>query len=73
MHGTISIGTIGCSFSKYGEFLTDAYCLDQVIRDGAPVSIPSRDLTIGDVVQLNMGDIVPADLRMLHTECLKST
>lgn len=35
-----------------------------VIRDGVDVKIPASELVPGDMVRLNLGDRVPADLRM---------
>ena len=37
-----------------------------VIRDGAEVEVPSRDLVPGDIIVLEAGDIVPADARLLE-------
>jgi Ca2+-transporting ATPase len=34
----------------------------QVLRDGAAITIPARELVVGDVVRLAEGDRVPADL-----------
>ena len=34
-------------------------------RDGAWMSVPARDLVVGDVVKLSLGTIVPADARLL--------
>ncbi len=42
-----------------------------VIRNGKQVEIDSSQLTIGDIVLLNPGDKVPADLRLLKTNNLK--
>eukprot|EP00392_Amoebophrya_sp_AT5.2_P001172 g1174.t1 len=42
-----------------------------VIRDGAEVEIDSLKVVVGDVVVLNVGDIVPADLRILDSNELK--
>jgi H+-transporting ATPase len=37
----------------------------RVIRDGKWITPPSRDLVPGDVIRLRLGDIVPADARLL--------
>jgi len=42
--------------------------LAKVKRDGAWVSIPSRELVPGDVVRVRIGDIVPADARLFDGE-----
>ena len=38
-----------------------------VWRDGAPVRLPTTGLVPGDVVALGVGDVVPADMRLLGT------
>ena len=40
----------------------------KVIRDGKQLVLPSRELVVGDVVVLDTGDYVPADLRII--ECV---
>ena len=42
-----------------------------VIRDGRPVRIPAADLVPGDVVLLEAGQIIPADLRLVGAASLK--
>ncbi len=37
----------------------------RVLRDGTWTTAPSRDLVPGDVIRLRLGDIVPADARLL--------
>jgi H+-transporting ATPase len=37
----------------------------RVIRDGAWTTAPARELVPGDVIRLRLGDIVPADARLL--------
>jgi H+-transporting ATPase len=37
----------------------------RVRRDGAWTTVPSRELVPGDVIRLRLGDIVPADARLL--------
>ncbi len=39
-----------------------------VIRDGKHSEIPFSEVTIGDIVFLSVGDIVPADLELLETK-----
>ena len=39
----------------------------KVIREGIPELIPARDLVPGDLVQLEAGDGVPADLKILES------
>ena len=43
----------------------------QVIRDGFQVTVPSRELVPGDIVLLEAGNYVPADLRLVSTANLK--
>lgn len=38
----------------------------KVMRDGHQVTVPSEDLVPGDLVLLEAGDKVPADLRLVH-------
>jgi len=41
------------------------------LRDGKPVSVDVTALVPGDVVQLSVGDVVPADLRLLRADGLE--
>jgi Mg2+-importing ATPase len=41
-----------------------------VLRDGAVVELPRRELVPGDVVQLSAGDLVPADAKLLEARDL---
>lgn len=43
----------------------------KVVRDGERVTIPSRELVIGDVVILEAGDFIPSDGRILESFNLK--
>ena len=43
----------------------------KVIRDGKKMSIPSRELVPGDIVALEAGDFIPADLRLIEAHNLK--
>lgn len=39
----------------------------QVIRDGVQIDVPGRDIVPGDIVLLEAGNYVPADLRLVET------
>jgi len=43
----------------------------QVLRDGIPVVLSSTELVTGDVVVLEAGNVVPADMRLLETHSLR--
>jgi Ca2+-transporting ATPase len=43
----------------------------RVVRDGATLTLPSRELVPGDVVLLEAGNYVPADVRLLETVNLR--
>ena len=38
-----------------------------VVRDGSTLNIPTAELVVGDLVELKVGDTVPADLRYVPT------
>jgi P-type Mg2+ transporter len=43
----------------------------EVQRDGRPVRVPVTELVPGDIVLVRLGDIIPADLRLLSVEELE--
>jgi Ca2+-transporting ATPase len=43
----------------------------QVLRDGVAVSLPSSEIVPGDIVLLEAGNAVPADLRLAETHTLR--
>ncbi len=43
----------------------------KVIRNGDLIVIPSRELVVGDIVQLEAGDYIPADVRIIESVNLK--
>jgi len=43
----------------------------QVIRDGHQMTIPGREIVVGDIVLLEAGNYVPADLRLIETVNLR--
>ena len=49
--------------------MTKPFC--KVIRDGVINKIKSEELVVGDIVVIEAGDIVPADLRLLESQSLK--
>ncbi len=49
--------------------LTKPYC--KVNRNGRTIKVKSEELVLGDIVVLEAGDIIPADLRLLESNSLK--
>lgn len=43
----------------------------KVYRDGKYIQIPSAEIVVGDIVELETGDIIPADLRLIDSYNLK--
>lgn len=43
----------------------------KVLRDGIIIEVPSENLVVGDVVELETGAVVPADLRLIESANLK--
>ena len=43
----------------------------KVLRDGAVIPLPARELVVGDVILLDAGDLVPADGRIIESASLK--
>jgi Ca2+-transporting ATPase len=43
----------------------------QVIRDGHQITVPSRELVPGDIVTIEAGNYIPADLRLIESINLK--
>jgi P-type E1-E2 ATPase len=42
-----------------------------IIRDGKESRIAAENLVIGDIVKLNLGDRIPADMRLIDVKDLK--
>ncbi len=79
MFAIVAIITLNAGLGFAQEYRADramaalgalAQPLTQVRRDGAERSIPSTELVPGDIVLLSVGNIVPADLRLLDAEHL---
>ncbi|MEO9137617.1 MAG: cation-transporting P-type ATPase, partial [Jatrophihabitans sp.] len=75
--GVIVALSVGLGFvneyraEKAAEALHDQIHHEAVVtRDGAAVSVDVTDLVPGDLVELRLGDIVPADLRLLSSSGL---
>ncbi|WP_442574540.1 magnesium-translocating P-type ATPase [Microbacterium sp. F51-2R] len=71
--GIILVASIGLGFVNEFRAERTADALHDRIRhtaiahrDGAPVEVDVTDLVPGDVVQLNTGTVVPADMRLLE-------
>lgn len=43
----------------------------KVLRDGAVIQVPARELVVGDVILLEAGDMIPADGRLIENASLK--
>ncbi|SHK05589.1 cation-translocating P-type ATPase [Hespellia stercorisuis] len=43
----------------------------KVLRDGSVVLLPTREITVGDTIMLEAGDVVPADGRIVENYSLK--
>lgn len=41
-----------------------------VIRNGIEIKIPMKEVTIGDIIVLSAGDMIPADLRLIESKDL---
>jgi Ca2+-transporting ATPase len=52
------------------ELRAAAAPLASVRRDGGPREVPARELVPGDVVLLRVGDVVPADVRIVRSDAL---
>ncbi|WP_283678946.1 HAD-IC family P-type ATPase [Lentilactobacillus sp. Marseille-Q4993] len=42
-----------------------------VIRDGHKIEVPARELVVGDIVSVEAGDAIPADMRLFNADNLK--
>ena len=42
-----------------------------VLRDGEPVHVKGEEIVVGDIVVLEAGDVVPADMRLLEVNTIK--
>ena len=43
----------------------------QVIRGGHQMTIPSRELVVGDIVLIEAGNYIPADMRLVESVNLR--
>lgn len=43
-----------------------------VVRDGKRIAVPSSDITIGDIIYIEEGNAVPADLRLIEEDELST-
>ena len=43
----------------------------QVRRNGSTMEISAADLTVGDIVELKAGDLIPADIRIIKSDGFK--
>ncbi|ASG20508.1 Ca2+-transporting ATPase [Nitrospirillum viridazoti] len=72
---TASVGIAAAQESRSERVLDTLRTLTspraQVLRDGARVRIPGREVVPGDIVFLEEGDRVPADIHLLSTQDLE--
>mmetsp|Transcript_10607 Transcript_10607/g.23550 ORF Transcript_10607/g.23550 Transcript_10607/m.23550 type:complete len:1066 (+) Transcript_10607:99-3296(+) len=72
LNTTIGIVQEG-SAEKAAEALKGMLSSDALlVRDGKDVKVPAANIVPGDIVKLNLGDRVPADLRMLEVSNLSA-
>ncbi|WP_149315563.1 HAD-IC family P-type ATPase [Lentilactobacillus buchneri] len=57
------------ALSKIKELLVSQ---NYVIRDGHKIEVPARELVVGDLVNLEAGDAVPADLRLISADNMRA-
>lgn len=57
------------ALSKIRELLVSQ---NYVIRDGHKIEVPARELVVGDLVNLEAGDAVPADLRLISADNMRA-
>lgn len=57
------------ALSKIKELLVSQ---NYVIRDGHKIEVPARELVVGDLVNLEAGDAVPADLRLISADNMRT-
>ena len=55
-------------FSYGPEYQKNPAKTARVRRNGSTVEIPAEDLTLGDIVELKAGDMVPADIRIIKAD-----
>lgn len=56
------------ALSKIKELLVSQ---NYVIRDGHKIEVPARELVVGDLVNLEAGDAVPADMRLIFADNMR--
>ena len=44
----------------------------RVVRDGAPAIVPASEIVPGDIIQVEEGDTIPADARVIHSTALQT-
>lgn len=66
--GTVQENKAGNALKALRELASPS---SKVVRDGMTVSVPSGEIVPGDIIILDAGDYVPADLRLIETVNLK--
>lgn len=45
----------------------------RVIRNGKEEDVPIKNVTVGDIIKISAGDIIPADIRIIESKELYVT
>jgi Ca2+-transporting ATPase len=61
----------GIQGRKGQEAENDGDTASTVLRDGVPHSVPTPEVVPGDIILLDAGKVVPADLRLIESFQLK--
>lgn len=69
---TLSLSLSTCSIYVFSALLSLSYAnIEKVLRDGRWTEQDAAILVPGDIVSVKLGDIIPADARLLEGDPLK--
>ena len=67
----IVLGFVNEVFQEIHRFMNDVKMdnmLYRVVRNGKLLQIKNKSIKVGDIIKLNKGDRIPADIMLLHTD-----